>query len=307
MLLAACGNGKTESRNKDVQKEDVQKEANTGEIRESITAIDEVYQEEDAPDVNSDWYVNTWYRGTLNTNNILHIKEDSNGNLMICSAYTVIAPFEKESAKVIADENVGNGIQYVYSDSVCLVTLNYFPDADRIILVMIGGSPYTGTKYDFSDAYEYDSVLSETLNRIAGESGKTPNQVDDYGEDIEGESTNNDVNYFYDGQRFECFETKSGEDMVLTIRLFYDSDENGNMISDMPSMYKGVLNNGIEFWFEYYESTSEYIIYEVNCADGSTAYLKYNLFTSEIELFADDGLLNDCGGSYIGLPDSSED
>lgn len=198
----------------------------------------------------------------------------------------------------------------IYKDCVAVIntdtstdtetaTITYYAKGIGEILT-VTNFPNGGTDFSITNILvEVESIGAEEIS-----STYQPEKSDAETQfDIEDESTTNNVNYFYDGQRFECFETKSGEDMILTIRLFYDSDENGNMISDMPSMYKGVLNNGIEFWFEYYESTSEYIIYEVNCADGSTAYLKYNLFTSEIELFTDDGFLNDCGGSYDSLGD----
>ena len=113
-----------------------------------------------------------------------------------------------------------------------------------------------------------------------------------------------DVNFF-DGQRFECFETESGEDIILTIRLFYSDD------SDIPSSYKGELSNGVEFWFEPYENSSESVTYKVDCADGTNAYLEYSSSLSEITFTADKGTeygnMFAYSGTYIGLPDVVEE
>ena len=59
------------------------------------------------------------------------------------------------------------------------------------------------------------------------------------------------------------------------------------MISDIPSMYKGVLTNGMEFWFEPYEISQNSETYIINCDDGSAAYLEYITNMSEINLLAE--------------------
>lgn len=72
-------------------------------------------------------------------------------------------------------------------------------------------------KDDFGDLYEYDVDLTENSHRAEN---STPEfEIHD---STEKEQFKND---FFDGQSFKCFETNSGEDMILTIYLFYDSDK----------------------------------------------------------------------------------
>ena len=142
-------------------------------------------------------------------------------------------------------------------------------------------SPFTGTKYDFSDVYELDIKLTES---------QKSKSIKEY----EQEFT------LFEGQRFECFETVTGEDMTLTIHLF----GNNNKIR-----YKGEFSNGFEFWFDYYGSSEEYMEYKIDCLDDSDAFIRYN--GSEIELIAEAGEayanMYQYSGTYIGLPDTIEE
>ena len=87
--------------------------------------------------------------------------------------------------------------------------------------------------------------------------------------------------------------------------MFYSDD------SDIPSSYKGELSNGVEFWFEPYENSSESVTYKVDCADGTNAYLEYSSSLSEITFTADKGTeygnMFAYSGTYIGLPDVVEE
>lgn len=131
------------------------------------------------------------------------------------------------------------------------------------------------------------------------------NHLSENGLDNTENECSSEVCDFIDGQRFECFETVAGEDIILTVHLFY-SDE-----SDVPSDYKGELSNGVEFWFVPYESSEEYITYKIDCSDGTSAYMKYNTLSSEIEFTADEGTeygnMYAYSGTYIGLPDEIEE
>ena len=188
------------------------------------------------------------------------------------------------SAVQVGTDDTEGYIQYRFSDTVLQSTTSvcYFYNEDKVILL---------SKSDLNGQWLNES---DTYIAVNGNSG------------IESKSVENRINYFFDGQRFECFETNSGEDMILTIYLFYDSDENGNMINNTPSMYKGVLSNGMEFWFEPYEISQDSETYVINCDDGSAAYLEYITNMSEINLLAESGMLYDYGGTYIGLPDSED-
>lgn len=216
-------------------------------------------------------------------------KEDDEFWFMVDSEYLndqnclVIGNVPTSAVQVGTDDTEGY-IQYRFSDTVLQSTTSvcYFYNEDKVILL---------SKSDLNGQWLNES---DTYMAVNGNSG------------IESKSTENRINHFFDGQSFECFETNSGEDMILTIYLFYDSDENGNMISDMPSMYKGTLSNGMEFWFEPYENSQDSETYIINCDDGSAAYLEYITNMSEINLLAESGMLCDYGGTYIGLPDSED-
>lgn len=125
-------------------------------------------------------------------------------------------------------------------------------------------------------------------------------------ENSDGENSSNQLSkvedfpcYLLDGARFECFETVSGEDMILSVFLYYSED------SGIPSAYKGELSNGMEFWFEPYATSADSIFYQIDCGDGTTAYLEHS--ASEIILTAEQGILYACQGTYMELPDEIED
>lgn len=151
----------------------------------------------------------------------------------------------------------------------------YYTERDRVDVANASGT--------YIDSFEYDS--SYQLNNS------------DINNPIEDMVQNN----FFDGQRFECFETVSGEDITLTVHLYYSDD------SSTPSSYKGELSNGVEFWFELYENSSECVTYKIDCMDGTTAYLQYSPDTSEMVFTADEGTeygnMYAYSGTYIGLPD----
>lgn len=105
-----------------------------------------------------------------------------------------------------------------------------------------------------------------------------------------------DVN-FLDGQRFECFETKSGEDIVMTVLLYEDS---------ATTDVKAELSNGVEFWMKPYETVTNGTTYVVNCEDGTIAYVKHDDYSSMVELITTEGKLSDYAGAYIELPDEAE-
>lgn len=165
------------------------------------------------------------------------------------------------------------------------------------------------TNEELSDYREEcrDIFLSKINQDSAVSSSNTTSK--DYEEDIENSTqpskSNNSACYLLDGQRFECFETVSGEDITLTVHLYYSDD------SSTPSSYKGELSNGVEFWFEPYESSSDCVTYKIDCMDGTTAYLQYAPDTSEIVFTADEGTeygnMYAYSGIYIGLPDEVEE
>lgn len=114
-----------------------------------------------------------------------------------------------------------------------------------------------------------------------------------------------DNEYFFDGQRFQCFQTASGADVTLTIRLFYDRET--QLFS-----YKGEMSDGMEFWFDwqFYDFETEETQFKINCQDNSSAFLIFSPNISEIKLIAENGdsygNMFDYSGTYIALPDTVE-
>lgn len=209
LLLTACNGGETVTKNVvaptgESTTEEKGIEDNTAERNIEIEGID----------LNDDWYTkNLWFRGTYNTKNIIRIKADNDnkGEYWLCAAFSVICQFYPDSASEITAENLGQGIRYVYDDGSYRIVLDYFPDTNQILLVMPLGSPHTGTKYDYSDLYEYDSELTESKSRLISDS---PTENPDNEENAFPFST---------GQQLECFETETGEDVIITIDIQNDT------------------------------------------------------------------------------------
>lgn len=167
MFLTACNGDETVTERGTISFE----ESGVEEKRVEENAIE---KDTGKINLNDDWYTkNLWYRGTLNTNNIIHISEDNHdeGLYWLCAAYSVICRFYPDSASEITAENLGQGIRYVYDDGSYRIVLDYFPNTNQILLVMPLGSPHTGTKYDYSDSYEFDTDLTEKSHDFNSTSG----------------------------------------------------------------------------------------------------------------------------------------
>lgn len=262
ILLSACSSGKTE------QNDDVDK---TTENRTVIEVETDTFDEE--------WYQNRYYIG--NKSDWLFFVNEQGNNLQFGLDTRQIAVLDKHSYEIVTSEEYGEVVRYYYtepSNSGYECRIDYLIDKDEVIIGLFQG----------------DSEYTEVFTFYGERSAETDTTTDNT------EVVYNDVvnTYFFDGQRFECFETASGEDIILTIHLF--TDENGN-----TTAYKGELSSGIEFWFEYASTENDVIIYNVDYA-GETAELIYYTSSSEVYLMTNGDLLNNYGGTYIGLPDSME-
>lgn len=262
MLLSACSSGKTE------QNDDVD---NTPE--------DTVIISDNNDEFNEEWYQNKYYIG--NKSDWLFFVNEQGNNLQFGLDTKQIAILDKHDYKIVTSEEYGKVVRYYYTDSLnsgyeCRV--DYLLDKDEVIIGL------------FQADSEYTEVFTYYRERSAENDITTDNT------DVVYNDTEN--MYFFDGQRFECFETASGEDTILTIHLY--TDENGNITA-----YKGELSNGIEFWFEYASTENDVIIYNVDYA-GETAELIYYTNSSELYFLTNGNALNNYGGMYIGLPDSME-
>lgn len=233
-------------------------------------------------DLNDDWYTkNLWFRGTYNTKNIIRIKADNDnkGEYWLCAAFSVICQFYPDSASEITAENLGQGIRYVYDDGSYRIVLDYFPDTNQILLVMPLGSPHTGTKYDYSDLYEYDSELTESKSRLISDS---PTENPDNEENAFPFST---------GQQLECFETETGEDVIITIDIQNDTPY---IIFPEAVWVELEVNGKGDAW----EFINPYFTEE-------RVYTTVSIQDNEITIATNETFMYD--GTYIQLPDIGTD
>lgn len=241
--------------------------------------------------VNYEWYQGRYYSDVENSNHWINFCEAEDGLYVSVPGYS----FRVEQPEVIESKEYGTVLRYRYNEETGRFDfmIDYMVERDEIIVLYTNYTYQSSKAVDYSGVYTYNDTLTNNSERDSLNSQKESEQC------------------FYDGQRFECFETAGGEDLILTIRLFYENQ------GEAPSAYKGELSNGVEFWFEYYgnetsfgKSAASYTKYRILCEDNSMAYLKANFDTSEIIFVAEEG--NEYGnmyaysGTYIGLPDTSE-
>ncbi len=285
MFLTACNSGETVTERASIPIEESGVEENRIEERH----VDENNTQKDTEEINldDDWYTkNLWYRGTLNTNNIIHIKEDNydKGLYWLCAAYSVICQFYPDSASEITAENLGQGIRYVYDDGSYRIVLDYFPDTNQILLAMPLGSPHTGTKYDYSDLYEFDADLTEKSHDLANDASDLEHH--DYDKE---KSPENDV---MDGRQFECFETESGEDVIISFRTSWDNS------------LMCVINEEYYVTVSYSETLEGYEGYP---DDDVNSHIIIKLNEKGDLEFTSSGQYGVYSGTYIELPDSGTD
>lgn len=263
ILLSACNSGKTE------QNDDVD---NTPEDRTVIVAESDNFDEE--------WYQNKYYMG--NKSDWLFFVNEQGNNLQFGLDTRQIAVLDKSNYEIVTSDEYGKVVRYYYTDpsnSGYECRIDYLIDRDEVIIGL----------------FQMDSEYTE-LFTYYGERSAENNTTTDNAEVVYSDVENI---YFFDGQRFECFETASGEDIILTIHLF--TDEDGN-----TTAYKGELSNGIEFWFEYASTENDVVIYNVDYA-LETAELVYYTNSSELYFLTNGNALNNYGGMYIALPDIVEE
>ncbi|MEG0035685.1 MAG: hypothetical protein RR743_03405 [Oscillospiraceae bacterium] len=229
----------------------------------------------------------TWWKDKLyispETNDVLYasIKNDS----IIFSSFNTSFIVKTNSPEYGEDDN-GQFIRYAqetnlsngYKEFNQLMSLLYYPEIDRVVTFGIGDGG------DYGDYYEY---YKERLPS----SVKTPDCV---APSENRESTPN----FYDGARYQCFETLSGSDIILTIRTF--TDENTK-----EYFYKAELSNGMEFWF--YEVNQDGGEYEIEVAGECAGRLTHTPNSSELNLYTEGyAYLNDYDGTYVQIPDEEQ-
>lgn len=163
--LTACGKvaerENTREENNDSAKEDYEITENkiTEDSKERLANLANY-------EFDSSWYVNTWYRGSENTNNFLWIDdrfEYERGEITVNGAGSVICPFDKNGYE-LKEDDYGIYAHYSYEwtnakNEPEIVTIDYYPESKMLLLYMTG-SPYTGRKYNYSDLYFYDKELT---------------------------------------------------------------------------------------------------------------------------------------------------
>lgn len=283
-LLTACNAKETKLRN-DIPETSTKLQNTTTDNETKDTENAEIST---SVEMDYNWYEGKRYRSTEKDS--LFWIQDGKVNTSI----RFLCNLSDMEIEMVENETIGTGLKYFYYTETTntndeklydTIIVEYYPTVDRVIITEVDN--VYKPQYNCSDVYEYDSMLHENAN----------NQIDS--ENTKGAC------YLFDGQRFECFETVSGEDITLTVHLYYSGD------SSTPSSYKGELSNGVEFWFESYESSSDCVTYKIDCLDGTSAYLQYSPNLSEIVFTADVGTeygnMYAYSGTYIGLPDELEE
>lgn len=225
------------------------------------------------------WWEDKLYRSP-ETGDLLYANIRDN-NIAFSSAktsFTVIT----DTPEYGEDNDNGKFIRYTYelnleggqNDFHQFMSVLYYADLDRAIIF---GS---GDGGDFDDYYEYYKARPSS-------STETPDWV------VQPE-TQEPTPDFYEGEQFECFDTLSGDDIILTVRVLLDSEIN-------TYMYKAELSNGVEFWF--YEVNQDSGEYDIEVAAGEySGRLTHTPNSSELILHTEGYALNDYDGSYTGLP-----
>lgn len=245
----------------------------------------ETSSEEDGNSLNNLAY--TWWKDKLyispETNDVLYanIKNDS----IIFSSFNTSFTVKTNSPEYGKDDN-GQFIRYVqetnlsngYQEFNQLMSLLYYPELDCVVTFGIGDGG------DYGDNYVYYKERlppsTETPDWVASSENQEPTPD------------------FYDGARYQCVETLSGSDVILTVRTF--SDENTK-----EYFYKAELSIGMEFWF--YEVNQDGGEYEIEVAGEYSGRLTHTTNSSELNLYTEGHVyLNDYDGTYVQLPDEEQ-
>lgn len=147
---------------------------------------------------------------------------------------------------------------------------------------------------------ESNEMIDIALNKQFDEN--ITNSDDDYQDDFQ-ESNDEDVNYdavysgktieLFEGMRYECFETASGEDVMVEIKVFGSDDD---------IMYKAEFSDGKELWMTFVNTERDgRDYYSVERADGIMSFTGEDL---EVE-FYDDYYIG-MNGTYMRLPDADQ-
>lgn len=244
----------------------------------------------DESNFNYEWYVDKFYRGSENSNNIMWIDdrfEAERNEITINGTTSVIAPFNKNDVE-FNEDSYGFFAHYSYEWTGAngmpqIVTIDYYPGMDGVLLFM-SASPYTGKAYDYSDLYfydeEYSAVHAPRIREMREEhSGKRNSRT-----------TRN-----YSISDYQKYENVAYSKHQFEIRVFEDNDA--------QESYKLEFNNGKEYWLEFNNSSTEGDEYDILLA-GDTV--------GKATIYYDEPLINieingvDFSGAYIQLPDSEE-
>lgn len=235
-------------------------------------------------DIDYEWYKGRFYRDISNAKHWLDFRDTEKGLTVDVPGYSFIV----SQPEVIESKEYGTALRYQYKEEYGRFDfiLDYMIERDEVVVLYTNYTVQSANAVDYSGVYVYDDQLSSSMRNT---------------------HTSNDTVAIslIDGQNFECFETVGGEDIMLTVHLYYSDD------SDTPSAYKGEMNNGAEFWFELYDNHTDEVSYKINCLDNSNAFLTYYPSRGEIELTAEEGteygnMYSYCG-TYICLPDEFEE
>lgn len=234
-------------------------------------------------DIDYKWYEKRLYRDITNTTHWIDFRDTESGITVDVPGFSFVVG----QPEIIESNEYGTALRYQYKEEYGRFDfiIDYMMERDQIIVLYTNYTVQSSNAVDYSGVYAYSGTLSSNMENT--------------------ETSKDDVVSMIDGQRFECFETASGEDIILTVHLYYSDD------NDTPSAYKGEMNNGVEFWFELYDTNTDEETYKINCLDDSVTFLTYYPSRGEIELTAEEGTeygnMYVYSGTYIELPDTVEE
>lgn len=290
LCLSSCRNANRESQREERAEVERDKDNISGH-KEKDTYIseesEEVIEQEIAKnkDVDYNWWENKCYVSEKTGGKFYGFRYNEGGEPYFTFGMCCVS-IDKAQIEIIDDSYFGKVIGYTFQTQMLKNNRMTYDEYYVIYYIERDTIDVSNSSGTYSDSFVVDTLYREDYS--------TSNNQQEEGH-----------TYLFDGQNFECFETFGGEDIMLTVHLYYSDD------SDTPSAYKGEMNNGVEFWFELYDTHTDEERYKIKCLDNSNAFLTYYPSRGEIELNAEEG--NEYGnlysysGTYICLPDEFEE
>ncbi len=284
MLLTACNGEKTERENDTVRNNEstVEAENESPEYAFAIEEDTEVQHEEVTESIEQNtvsgqdsekWYQGKYYTDIQKPQHYIHFYDGEDGKTYVRVpgyGFSVGAP------EMIETEEYGNALRYRYAEEYGRFDfiIDYLPKIDEVIVLFTYYTNHSANAIDYSGEYIYNKELSEKEKQ-------TENQkIDDEVKDV------------LDGRQFECFETESGEDVIISFRTSWDNS------------LMCVINEEYYVTVSYSETIEGYEGYP---DDDVNSHIIIKLNEKGDLEFTSSGQYGIYNGTYIELPDSGTD